>query len=117
MDRYFATTVKGIEPVLSAELQALGASKVEPATGGVAFEGDRETCYRANLWLRTALRVLKPVAEFQCASADDLYREAREVDWTRYMSVKGTLAVRANVRDNPALTHSKFAALKTKDAV
>lgn len=117
MERYFATTVKGIEPVLQRELEALGARKIEPTTGGVAFEGDKALGYKANLWLRTALRVLRPVAEFQCASADDLYREAREVDWTRYMSESGTLAVRANVRDNPALTHSKFAALKTKDAI
>jgi putative N6-adenine-specific DNA methylase len=117
VERYFATTVKGIEPVLTRELEGLGATNLEPATGGVGFEGDLATCYRVNLWSRTALRVLKPVAEFQCASADDLYREAREVDWTRHVSVSGTIAVRANVRDNPSLTHSKFAALKTKDAV
>ena len=117
MERYFATTVKGIEPVLARELEALGASKIEPAVGGVGFDGDKALGYRANLWLRTALRVLKPVAEFQCASPDDLYREAREVDWTQHMSVDGTLAVRANVRDNPTLTHSQYAALKTKDAI
>jgi putative N6-adenine-specific DNA methylase len=117
VNRYFATTVKGLEPVLASELEALGAQKVTPSWGGVAFEGDTATCYRANLWLRTALRVLEPVAEFACASADDLYRNALYVDWTRHLSESGTLAVHANVRDNPALTHSKFSALKVKDAV
>src|SRR5437868_3830974 len=117
MERYFATTVKGNEPVLVSELEAIGAKKLEPAVGGVGFEGDLETCYRANLWLRTALRVLRPIAEFQCTNQDELYAEVREIDWTEHMKVDGTLAVRANVRDNPALTHSKFVALKTKDAI
>lgn len=117
MERYFATTVRGIEPMLQKELEALGAQKIEPAQGGVAFEGDKALGYRANLWLRTALRVLKPVAELQVNSPDDLYRGALTVDWTKYLTETGTLAVFANVRDNPSLTHSKYAALKTKDAV
>lgn len=117
MDRYFATTVRGTEPVLARELEALGAKNVEPAMGGVAFEGDKALGYKANLWLRTALRVLRPVAEFQCNSAHDLYRGAHDVDWKRYLHEMGTLAVSANVRDNPAFNHSKFAALKTKDAI
>lgn len=117
MDRYFATTVKGIEPVLVKELEALGAKNLETTYGGVGFDGTRETAYRANLWLRTALRVLQPVATFHCASAADLYEAAYRIDWKDFVSPDGTLAVRANVRDNAALTHSKFAALKVKDAV
>ncbi|MEZ0229045.1 MAG: class I SAM-dependent RNA methyltransferase [Planctomycetota bacterium] len=117
MKRYFATTVRGIEPMLVSELQALGAKNVEAGTGGVHFEGDKALCYKANLWLRTALRVLEPVAELQVTSAEDLYRGALSVDWTKYITENDTLAVYANVRDNPALTHSKYAALKTKDAI
>jgi putative N6-adenine-specific DNA methylase len=117
VDRYFATTVKGLEPVLARELEALDAKSVTPGFGGVAFEGDRATCYRANLWLRTALRVLEPVAEFHCGNQEDLYRGARRVDWSRFMKETGSLAVHATVRDNAELTHSKFTALKTKDAV
>ncbi|HZV02284.1 MAG TPA: THUMP domain-containing protein [Planctomycetota bacterium] len=117
MERYFATTVKGLEPVLARELEAMGAQGVTPGFGGVSFEGDLATCYKANLWLRTALRVLEPVAEFRCRTADDLYRATMGVDWTRFVATTGTIAVNANVRDNLAITHSKFAALKTKDAV
>jgi putative N6-adenine-specific DNA methylase len=117
MERYFATTVKGIEPMLLKELEGLGAKTLEPGSGGVGFEADIETAYRANLWLRTALRVLQPVANFHCATADDLYRAAYHVDWKKLVSPDGTMAVRANVRDNVNITHSKFAALKVKDAV
>ncbi len=117
MEKYFATTVRGIEPMLVQELEALGAKGIEAGTGGVHFEGDKALLYKANLWLRTALRVLKPVAELQVTSAEDLYRGALSVDWSKYISETGTLAVFANVRDNPALTHSKYTALKTKDAI
>src|SRR5260370_809667 len=39
--RYFATCARGIEPVLAAELRALGAGEVDPARGSVHFAGDR----------------------------------------------------------------------------
>src|SRR5262245_56350059 len=109
----FATCAKGIEEVLARELRALGARAVAPAAGGVAFEGD---LMRACLWLRTANRVLVPVAEFPCASERDLYEGVHAVAWHERLSPQMTLAVDANVRDS-VLTHSRYVALKTKDAI
>ena len=59
LQRYFATCARGIEPVLAGELRALGAADVAPGRGGVAFAGDQALLYQANLWLRTAVRVLR----------------------------------------------------------
>src|SRR5947208_1871904 len=116
MDRFFATCARGIEPMLAGELRQLGASAVEEGRGGVHFAGDRRTLYRANLWLRTAIRVLWPVLTAAVESPDHLYDAVRSVDWSRYLTPDHTLAVDSNVRDS-AITHSKYAALKTKDAI
>jgi putative N6-adenine-specific DNA methylase len=114
--RYFATCGRGIEPVLADELRALGAADVEPGRGGVHFAGDLALLYRANLWLRTAIRVLRPVLEADVHSPDELYDAVRSLDWSRYLTPEHTLAVDCNVRDS-RITHSKYAALRVKDAI
>jgi putative N6-adenine-specific DNA methylase len=101
---------------LADELRDLGASDVSQGRGGVHFSGDRALLYRANLWLRTAIRVLWPILEAPSASPEELYDAVRSVDWTRYLTPEHTLAVDCNVRDS-RITHSKYAALKTKDAI
>lgn len=116
MAKFFATCARGLEPVLTDELRALGAEDVEPGRGGVAFAGDLSTLYKANLWLRTAVRVLQPVLEAPVSSPDELYQAVRAFDWQPYLTSEHTLAVDANVRDS-AITHSRFAALRVKDAI
>src|SRR6516225_4059666 len=116
LERYFATCGRGIEPVLADELRALGAADVEPGRGGVHFAGDLALLYRANLWLRTAIRVLRPVLEADVHSPDELYDAVRSLDWSRYLTPEHTLAIDCNVRDSH-ITHSKYAALRVKDAI
>lgn len=113
---YFATCARGLEPVLARELVALKAAAVEPGRGGVRFQGDRALLYRANLWLRTAIRVLQPILEADVSSPDQLYEAVRALDWSAWMTPEHTLAVDANVRDSQ-LRHSKYAALRVKDAI
>lgn len=84
--------------------------------GGVRFTGDLSACYRANLWLRTASRILITLTEFPCHSPQDLYDGVRALPWDRYLTPDTTLAVECVLRDS-ALTHSGFVALKTKDAI
>jgi putative N6-adenine-specific DNA methylase len=116
IERYFATCGRGIEPVLADELRALGARGVKPGRGGVSFCGDRALLYQANLWLRTAIRVLWPILEADVSSPDELYEAVRSLDWTRYLTPEHTLAVDCNVRDSH-ITHSQYAALRVKDAI
>lgn len=113
---FFATTAKGIEDVLSEEIKRLGIRVTSVATGGVGFTGDLRTCYLANLWLRTAQRILIPLATFDCETPQQLYDGIRSVDWDDYISPDNTIAVDSNVRDS-RMTHSGFVALKTKDAI
>ena len=115
-ERYFATCGRGIEPMMADELRQLGAVEVTPGRGGVRFAGEPELLYRANLWLRTAIRVLWPILEAPVTSPDELYDAVRGVDWSRYLTPEHTLAVDCNVRDSN-ITHSKYAALRVKDAI
>ena len=116
MFEFFATTAKGVEEVLAGEVRQLGVTDISTETGGVRFRGDIASCYRANVWLRTANRVLLTLAEFPCATPQELYDGIRTVPWPDYLNPDMTLAVDCNVRDS-AITHSGFAALKTKDAI
>jgi putative N6-adenine-specific DNA methylase len=116
LERYFATCGRGIEPVLADELRALRAADVQPGRGGVHFAGDRALLYQANLWLRTAVRVLRPILEVHVESPDELYDAVRGIDWSQWMTPDHTLAVDCNVRDS-RITHSKYAALRVKDAI
>ena len=56
-----AKTFKGLEEVLAEELIELGANEVQLERRAVSFKGDKAMLYRANLCLRTALRVLVPI--------------------------------------------------------
>lgn len=114
--RCFATCAGGLEAVLADELRRLGSTAVEPGRGGVRFAGDRAMLYRANLWLRTAIRILWPVLEAHVASPEELYAAVQSIDWSAYLTPEHTLAVDCNVRDSH-ITHSHYAALKTKDAI
>lgn len=114
--RLFVTCGRGIEPILADELRALGAADVAAGRGGVACRGDRALVYRANLWLRTAVRVLCPLLETAVASTDELYDAVQTIDWSRHMTPGHTLAVDANVRDSH-ITHSQYAARRVKDAI
>ena len=116
MTNYFATCARGLEPLLARELAALGAGAVEPGRGGVRFSGDPALLYRANLWLRTAVRVLRPVLEADVRTPDELYDAVRTVNWSEFMTNGHTLAVDCNVRDS-GITHSQYAARRVKDAI
>jgi len=113
---FFATSAPGIEPILQAEAKALKLPRVERQVGGIAFVGTIEDAWRANLWLRTSIRVLRRVARFHARTADQLYDDARDVEWERFLRPDGTLLVDARTRASN-LDHSQFIEQVVKDAV
>lgn len=112
----FAAVPRGAEEVAALELEALGIGGARAGKGGVAFVTNRAGLYRANLWLRTASRVLVQLAVFPCANPAELYAGVHAIDWLKLLTPSMTLAVDCSLRDS-ALTHSGFVALKTKDAI
>ena len=111
-----AKTLFGFEPLLAKELRALGAMEVVEGTRNVKFVGDKGFMYKANLCLRTAIKVLKPFKSFRIKNEDDLYREVNSVAWEEFMEINDTLAIDATVHSEK-FTHSKYIAQKTKDAI
>jgi 23S rRNA (guanine2069-N7)-methyltransferase / 23S rRNA (guanine2445-N2)-methyltransferase len=77
--RFFATAAKGLEPLVADELRTLGMRAVKEARGGATFEGSPADAYRACLWLRTANRVLLPLARFPAGDADALYNAVKHM--------------------------------------
>jgi 23S rRNA G2445 N2-methylase RlmL len=114
---WLATAAKGTEAFLAEELEDLGAEAVTAGRGIVSFKGDVELCWTVNLQSRVAMRVLKPLAEFDSPTGDALYEGMKKIRWSEYLTNSHTLAVDATVEDTPELTHSHFVALKAKDAI
>jgi 23S rRNA G2445 N2-methylase RlmL len=112
----FATCAPGVEGVLHSEIRPMRFSKVERQVGGVRFEGTIEDAWRANLHLRTAVRILLRLGRFQARGGDALYRGVQEIDWRRFMVPEGSLVVAAQTKDS-ALDHSLFIEQRTKDAI
>src|SRR6185503_2297470 len=113
---WYATCPRGAEAALEEELHALGAKGVRPGQGGVRFTGERAVALRACLDLRTALRVLEPLADFPGANGDELYEGALKLPWEEIIAPKQTIAVAASGRAE-GLTNSHFVELRVKDAV
>jgi putative N6-adenine-specific DNA methylase len=89
----FAITAPGLEAVCAAELRAMGiAGAAEP--GGVAWTGTVEDLYRANLWSRTASRIVVRAATFRARSFIELERHAKRIPWERWVSKGRPVRVR-----------------------
>lgn len=113
---YIAKTFKGLEEVLATELIALGADNIEIQRRAVAFTGDKALLYKANLQLRTAIRILMPIATFRAGTPDEIYEEVKKINWSEFMDLTTTFAVDATVFSEE-FNHSKFVAYRVKDAI
>ena len=111
-----AKTLFGFEELLAKELTQLGAQEVKIGVRSVSFVGDKGFMYKANLALRTAIKILKPLTTFRIKEEQDLYDQVYKIPWEEYMSENGSLAVNATVHSDK-FTHSQYIALKTKDAI
>lgn len=111
-----ATTLYGLEDIVASELSNLGASDIKTLNRAVSFYGDKKMLYKSNLHLRTTLKVLKPLVQFMIRDDIDLYKKIKRIDWEKYLSKNGTLAIEATVNGD-YFTHAQYVALKSKDAI
>lgn len=98
MEQLFAATAPGLEGVCATELTALGMTEVKAVVGGVEFCGALRELYLANLWLRTASRVVVRFGELRCRDFPTLYRKALKLPWGRFVKPGTRLKVRATCR-------------------
>lgn len=113
---FIATTFFGLEDILYNELEELGAEKLNKLNRAVAFQGSTAMLYKTNLHLRTAIKILKPIAKFRVFDQKSLYKGIRSIDWSKYMDNHTTFAIDTAV-SSKHFNHSGFVALKSKDAI
>lgn len=112
-----AKTMYGLEDVLQEELKALGAKNITVGRRMVAFSGNKELLYKANIHLRTALRILVPIAQFEADTPDAIYQYLYDnVAWDTYLTPRTTFSIDTVVYSE-RFTHSKFVAYRAKDAI
>lgn len=111
-----AKTFFGFEEILFKELRDLGAQKVETGVRMVSFYGDQGFMYKANIGLRTALKILKPIKEFRVFDQQSLYKGMQSIDWSAYLNNNKTFVIDTTINSD-AFNHSEFVALKAKDAI
>ena len=113
---FFAVCPRGLQDLLAAELQACGAARVAPASGGAGFDGSLATAYAVNLHSRLASRVLWRLAGAGYRDESDLYELARSVAWEEHFKPSQTLRVDVTATRSP-LRSLQFATLRIKDAI
>lgn len=111
-----AKTQFGLEEVLATELRNLGAEEVEAHNRAVSFKGDLALMYKANIWLRTALKVLIPINKFKARNEHQLYDGIKQIDWSEYLDKDGTFVIRTSLKSD-FFNHSQYVSLKSKDAI
>ena len=95
MEQYelIATTTFGIEGVVKRELINLGFKINKTENGKVSFFSDALGIAKANLWLRTADRVLLKIAEFKAFTFDELFDKTALIEWDKYIPKDGKFII------------------------
>ena len=114
--RLIATAALGTEDLCAGELRGLGLPGVRQLKGAVEFKGSLLEGLSACLQLRTAMRVLVPVAQVPAPDAGGLYEGLRTVAWADHLSLRSTFAIDVSGQSE-GLTHTLFVAQKAKDAI
>jgi putative N6-adenine-specific DNA methylase len=92
----FAVAAPGLEAALAREAEALpGARGVKAVAGGVELRGDVQLVYRANLWLRTATRILVRVGEVEAREFAKLRHGVASLPWEKFVDGARPIAVSA----------------------
>lgn len=115
-NRYFAQVADDIKDITADELESLGATGIKEAYKGVYINASQSNLYKINLYSSLINRILAPLFSFDCHSENYLYKTAYDIEWEKLFSSDETFAVFASTI-NSNINHSKFAALKLKDAI
>ena len=111
-----AKTFFGFEDILEKELRTLGAMNVKKGVRSVSFSGDKGFMYKANLSLRTALKILKPIYSFQVRNEKDYYQKLYQYDWGTLFAPSQTFAVEVTLATD-LFNHTQYMTLRAKDAI
>lgn len=113
---WLSVCAKGLEPLLSKEIKALGIENIKETHLGVIWQGDLEAAYQYCLYSRLSSRLLLKLTENQVDNADQLYALAHTVDWHEHFSPKTAFRVDF-YGQNKHIRNTQFGGQKVKDAI
>jgi len=116
INQFFATTAKGLEDLLTLEIQQLGINDYKSSKAGVYFDGSVREALSVCLWSRIANRILLQLKTFDAPNEEQLYEGIQSINWSSYLNCNQSFAIDCSVNQSQ-ITHNKYAALKTKDAI
>jgi putative N6-adenine-specific DNA methylase len=102
----YIVTAPGLESLTRQEAERLGLAVTEVEPGGVGFTGSLREVGRANLWLRTATRVLVRLTDFSVRALGELERKSIAVEWARWLRRDVPLQIRVSSKKS-RLYHQK----------
>lgn len=112
---FVASAAFGLEGLVKRDLERLGAQGIRPLVqGGVAFEGDLELAFRANLWLRTADRVLLVMKRCEARTFEELFQAVRAVAWEEILPFDAQVPVKAQCARSQLMSPSDCQAIAKK---
>jgi 23S rRNA (guanine2445-N2)-methyltransferase / 23S rRNA (guanine2069-N7)-methyltransferase len=117
MMRFVATCGSGLEKLICNEIIDWCGEEISPGRGFVCWNGPLESGYRACLWSRFASRVLLEIADIDAQDEKSLYEQAKDIAWESFFSIDSTFAVDCTLSSGSQFKHSKFVALRVKDAI
>ena len=114
--KIIVTTQEGLEEVCAREMANLDLQDIEILRRGVSCQGNWAQLYKCNYLLRTAVRVLVPIHEFDVNDQDEYYEAIKSINWTQYIKPDQTFAINS-VITGELFTNSLFATFRAKDAI
>ncbi len=105
----YAVVPPGLEPLCARELQALGIEPEVVEPGGVAWRGRLRELYLANLWLRSASRILVRCAELKARDFPSLFRKAVRLPWGEFVRPGQPVAFRISSRRSRLVHRDRIA--------
>ena len=94
--RWFAVTAPGLEEITEAEIARIpGAGKVQRLDGGVEWSGPLEVGLRANLWLRSATRVVARIGAVRAREFGKMRRLLAGLPWEQFIGEGSTVKISA----------------------
>lgn len=113
---YVCRTLMGLEPLVAAEVEALGATEVKTGRRSVTFHIGEAGLYTFLQGSRFAVRVLRPVFRFKSKGPDDLHAKAVKLNWSQWVDARRSMALDVTVHSE-YFPHDQFAMFRLKDAM
>lgn len=112
-----ASCASGMEGLVAEAVKSFDGWNISHSPGLVSWEGPLVSGYRACLWSRYASRVFLELESFEMADESALYGRSRDIAWQDHLDLDTTFAIDCTLSGEPLFKHSRFAALRLKDAI